>query len=223
LTDQRATPFVARLGISLAVASGLDFFKAHYFDEPQPVAEERSDKFQEELGNDWRRIDADWLASAASFALKLDQATNNTSLVLAIELGDEPGKGDVLLFAADAQVGNWLSWQDLAWQVDGRKVTGPDLIARTVLYKVGHHGSHNATLREMGLETMDNLQTALVPVDEAFAHDKRHWPIPLPGLMESLAEKAQTAVARSDKGIAAAPGASLTNIKETELWIEVQL
>jgi uncharacterized protein YfiM (DUF2279 family) len=41
---------------------------------------------------------------------------DNTSLVLAIELAD----GDVLLFAADAQVGNWLSWQDLTWSVDGR-------------------------------------------------------------------------------------------------------
>jgi len=41
----------------------------------------------------------------------LQSATNNTSLVLAIELED----GDVMLFAGDAQVGNWLSWQDLTW------------------------------------------------------------------------------------------------------------
>lgn len=47
-------------------------------------------------------------------ALMLDSATNNTSLVLGIEL--DPG--EVLIFAADAQVGNWLSWQDLSSQVD---------------------------------------------------------------------------------------------------------
>src|SRR6266699_2202355 len=68
----------------------------------------------------------------------LDSMTNNTSLVLAIELAD----GDVLLFAADAQVGNWLSWQDLKWTVGTSPVTGPDLLKRTIFYKVGHHGSH---------------------------------------------------------------------------------
>ena len=36
--------------------------------------------------------------------------SSNTSLVLALEVG-EPGKDDALLFAAAAQVGNWESWQ----------------------------------------------------------------------------------------------------------------
>lgn len=52
-----------------------------------------------------------------------------------------PTMGDVLRFAADAQVDNWLSWQDLAWSVGGRAVTGPELLGRTNFYKVGHHGS----------------------------------------------------------------------------------
>ena len=55
---------------------------------------------------DWRRIDGDWAAGAAAFALQLDSDTNNTSLALAFEL---PG-GRVLLFPGDAQVGNWESW-----------------------------------------------------------------------------------------------------------------
>jgi hypothetical protein len=68
-------------------------------------------------------------------ALDLDNATNNTSLALAIELG--PG-GKVLLFPADAQVGNWFSWRDQSWKDDkGRDVTVDDLLARTVFYKVG--------------------------------------------------------------------------------------
>ena len=54
--------------------------------------------------------------------------------------------GPPLLFAADAQVGNWESWQTLEWKLDdGTRVTGPDLLKRTVFYKVGHHGSGNAT------------------------------------------------------------------------------
>lgn len=35
-------------------------------------------------------------------------------------------------------------------------VTAHELLARTVFYKVGHHGSHNATLRALGLELMTN-------------------------------------------------------------------
>ena len=44
--------------------------------------------------------------------------TNNTSLVLAIE---RIADGKVLLFPADAQEGNWLSWHDVAieWNVIG--------------------------------------------------------------------------------------------------------
>src|SRR5207248_10959926 len=99
----------------------------------------------------WRRIDQVWLGSAEQLALALDSATNNTSLAFAIELADT---GKVLLFPADAQVGNWLSWHSLRWEEDSRTVTAADLLARTQFFKVGHHGSHNATLRAKGLEMM---------------------------------------------------------------------
>jgi hypothetical protein len=39
--------------------------------------------------------------------------TISTTLLLAIELGC----AEMLLFAAAAQVGNWLFWQDLKWTV----------------------------------------------------------------------------------------------------------
>src|SRR6202011_1736435 len=130
------------------------------------------DKFFQDnyvAGADWRRIDGEWLGPATELALALQSYTNNTSLVLALELG-ELGKGDVLLFAADAQVGNWESWQTWQFDVGGRTVTGPDLLKRTIFYKVGHHGSHNATLREKGLElmTQDGL-IAMIPVNHGMA------------------------------------------------------
>ncbi|WP_206035680.1 MBL fold metallo-hydrolase [Roseomonas sp. HF4] len=143
----------------------------------------------------WRRIDADWMDAAAELALRLDADTNNTSLAVAIELAD----GDVLLFAADAQVGNWLSWETLAWDDGGRRVTGPDLLARTVFYKVGHHGSHNATLREKGLETMRRLRIAAIPVDEAMARKRRWNAMPLPGLVARLEEMTGGRLLRSDR------------------------
>ena len=45
-------------------------------------------------------------------ALSINSYTNNTSIVLAVEI-TESNPRKVLLFAADAQTGNWLSWQDL--------------------------------------------------------------------------------------------------------------
>jgi hypothetical protein len=108
--------------------------------------------------------------------------TNNTSLVLAIDLGTE----GVLLFAADAQVGNWLSWVDCSWDVAGNKVSGEDLLIRTVFYKVGHHGSRNATLAAKGLELMENLKFAIVSVDHAMALVKNWGDIPLANLLIAL-------------------------------------
>lgn len=145
----------------------------------------------------WRRIDNDWLNDSESLALLLDRAVNNSSLVLAIEL--EPG-GDVLLFAADAQVGNWLSWLPLTWDLPDGKVTGPDLIARTIVYKVGHHASLNATLREHGVEKMARLQHSLVPVDAKQAADKGFGKnIPFGALLTALGRNGAK-VWRSDEG-----------------------
>ena len=70
-------------------------------------------------------------APPTALAMQLDHDTNNTSLVLAFELGPKKEGGPVLLFAADAQVGNWLSWQNVTWTFDGRTITGPDLLKRT--------------------------------------------------------------------------------------------
>jgi len=88
---------------------------------------------------DWRKIENNWSELAGELALRLDAHTNNTSLVLAIELS--PG-GKVLLFPGDAQVGNWLSWGDITWRGDDSDLTAANLLERTVFYKVGHHGSH---------------------------------------------------------------------------------
>ncbi len=155
----------------------------------------------------WRRIDDAWLGSAEQLALALDSATNNTSLALAIEL---TGSGKVLLFPADAQVGNWLSWQALQWKDGDRTVTTADLLARTRFYKVGHHGSHNATLKMKGLELMPaSGLVAFIPVDEAMAKVKRWMEMPLPHLLDALHEHCGDAVIRIDKELGAAiPGLS---------------
>lgn len=150
---------------------------------------------------EWRRIDEDWLLAGEQLALKLDSDTNNTSLAIAFEIGDGPD-ARVLLFPGDAQVGNWLSWGDLRFERSGMEdVTIEDLFARTVLYKVGHHGSHNATLRERGLELMTSRElVAMVPVDERFANDVKHWNMPFPSLLRRLDEKTVRRTIRADRG-----------------------
>jgi hypothetical protein len=181
-----------------------------------PVEAAQEDLFFQEsyfgAGKDdvaWRRIDADWLSSAGGLALQLDSNTNNTSLALAVELVPS---GKVLLFPGDAQAGNWRSWRNLGWTVDGAAVTIDDLLRRTVLYKVGHHASHNATLREQGLERMENPDlVAMIPVDEEMAHkpkggSPKGWDMPFPPLLKRLEEKTAGRVIRVDQGLPKRPG-----------------
>lgn len=152
-------------------------------------------------GAEWRRIETDWLAAAEQLALDINGKTNNTSLVLAIELTESQPR-QVLLFAADAQVGNWLSWHQLFWLGEGQggqTVKVPDLLRRTVLYKVGHHGSRNATLRWKGLEMMESPDlVAMIPVDEDWA-SKREWEHPAEKLLQRLREKTRGRVIRADE------------------------
>lgn len=186
--------------------------------------------------DNWRNIDHAWLGAAGSLALKLDNDTNNTSLVLAFEI--EP-RGDVLLFAADAQVGNWMSWhlQDYPVAGDGPKVSAKELLGRTVLYKVGHHASHNATLDKLGLAMMTHPGlVAMIPVVEAEARRTkdgkavhRGWNMPYPDLLARLMNRTQGRILRGD----AEPGkdatgktictdaAFLDRVKHDDLFVEL--
>ena len=196
-------PFTASASIPMEEARAMPFFQHHDWGTPGGASE-------------WRRIDGDWLGETDEFALMLQSATNNTSLVLAIELSDN----DVLLFAGDAQVGNWQSWQALEWTLDdGREVTGPDLLSRTVFYKVGHHGSHNATLRQRGLEQMKKLKTAVVPVDEVVAKKMRWGAMPLASLVDALDKQTAGRTLRTDRD---AP-AGIAGLTVDRLYFEFEI
>jgi hypothetical protein len=156
----------------------------------------------------WRRIDNDWLYSAEYLALYLNQAINNTSLVLAFEL-EESGK--VLLFIGDAQRRNWKSWTSGSWKDGERRITVRDLMSRTVLYKVGHHGSHNATLKGTAEDEYPNLGwmghgrygTELVAMITAvnkwaMAVKPTPWRHPLPSIKKALQKKCEGRVFQTD-------------------------
>jgi hypothetical protein len=193
--------------------------------QTQTAAESDCDKFYRDryLAKDtWRQIESDWLGSGEGLALQLDSDTNNTSLALALEDTDT---GRILLFPGDAQVGNWLSWEMHEWRVRNpeagrasRTIRVDDLLARTVLYKVAHHASHNATLRERGLELMTSPDlVALIPVDAERA-EALEWAMPFQPLMTRLLEKTRGRVIRSDVG---APSAKPEGVS-ARAWKEFQ-
>lgn len=171
-------------------------------------------------GEAYRRIDDQWFRSVAELAAKLDDFRNNTSLAIAVE---RTADGKVLLFPADAQEGNWLSWHDapMAWKAagGGAAVTAADLLKRTVFYKVGHHSSHNATAKGKGLEIMrkNNELTAFIPVDRAIALKRSpqgSWRMPAFELYRELLEACDGRVVRADLGWAAqAKGIKTTDVE----------
>lgn len=96
-------------------------------------------------------------APADRLSLALDNARNNTSLVILFRY-----HGKSLLFPGDAQWGNWQSWigTDAARQ----------LLNELDFFKVAHHGSDNATpvdvvhaLRDAGLAAMVSTQVLPYP------------------------------------------------------------
>jgi len=172
-------------------------------------------------GGEWRKIEGAWLEQAGDLALHLESHRNNTSLVLAIEIVKS---GDVLLFPGDAQYGNWLSWQNLEWGSGNKKVKATDLLERTVLYKVGHHGSHNATLAAKGLKLMKSPHlVAMIPVCEAFAATQgklddngkpKGWDMPFGPLYDDLETRTRGRILQADKDCPAS--STLTELTQEE-------
>jgi hypothetical protein len=70
----------------------------------------------------------------------LDDVLNNTSLILLFDIG-----GTLLLFPGDAQIENWR--HALFNAADAADIRAR--LAKTTVYKVGHHGSLNATPRTL--------------------------------------------------------------------------
>lgn len=167
-------------------------------DDPQPAAEHRA--FDEGWAIGWddfhatkafedlrpggqivgaiRRVAADEILFAAS---SLEKAVNGTSLVLVIEVGDL-----VLLFPGDAQ---WGTWQTI---LDDAKMRS--LVQRASFYKIGHHGSHNATPQSFVKEVLAANVWAALPFAKV-----EIWPnIPHPDLLAALVDK-KARILRSDE------------------------
>jgi hypothetical protein len=187
-----------------------DFFSTHYGAD-NVLTDDAADGEEIPTSAAWRRLAKDDATDAGALALAMNNATNNASLVLAFELSKG---GKVLLFVGDAQAGNWRSWSEASFNDEGKKVTAKDLLGRTVLYKVGHHGSHNATLngrvesKQANLSWMAQGQyaeefVAMITAVEKWAHQKPKpdWNHPLPSIKKALLEKAGGRVLQTDTGL----------------------
>ncbi|MFX0578632.1 hypothetical protein [Nocardia nepalensis] len=144
--------------------------------------------------------DDDRLLRAASI---LENAVNNTSIFFVLDIS-----GTRLLFPGDAQQG--------AWEHVLSDPSNVDLVSRLALYKVGHHGSHNATPRHFIEKDWQTHGYAMVP----FGRVER-WAntIPKQSLLDSL-EKHDHTVIRADETPDAVPGEIAVN---GDLWTEVTL
>jgi hypothetical protein len=115
----------------------------------------------------------------------LDKQLNNTSLILLFEVGDKK-----LLFPGDAQIENWR------YALDKPKYQA--MLADVDVYKVGHHGSLNATPRSMWNKFnkrgrkggAGRLKTLLSTMAGKHGHDHSDTEVPRRTLMEQL--KSQT-------------------------------
>lgn len=117
----------------------------------------------------------------------VDNALNNTSVIMLFEVGDQK-----LLFPGDAQIENWQFVLDKAKEDD--KIS--KLLTETTLYKVGHHGSRNATPKSLweGFEKRSeqartNRLKTLVSTMKGKHGETPDTAVPLPKMVEVMKEQ----------------------------------
>jgi hypothetical protein len=140
----------------------------------------------------------------------LDDAMNNTSLILLMEL---PGQV-LLLFPGDAQIENWA--YALHTAPDHAKIA--KRLAATDVYKVGHHGSLNATPKSLWASftdkgskaSPDRLITMLSTKASKHGSESRNSEVPRKTLVAAL-EKESDLHTTQNHG------------SKTDFWSDVEL
>jgi beta-lactamase superfamily II metal-dependent hydrolase len=139
------------------------------------------------------RMQPDVLAATAD---KLDGTLNNQSLVVLFTC-----KGKKLLFVGDAQWGNWSYWlygKAVAGADPGITSRARDILSTIDFYKVGHHGSTNATpipaVGALGAHCASMCSTAT----GAYGNPKKKTEVPRTALIDALETKTGKRLVRSD-------------------------
>jgi hypothetical protein len=123
----------------------------------------------------------------------LDNQMNNTSVILLFEVGNKK-----LLFPGDAQIENWsYALEDAPDSKAVRK-----LLSAVDLYKVGHHGSLNATPKKLLWEgfkkrgSQGRLKTALSTLPGKHGKTASNTEVPRRSLLKAL--KAESELKSTD-------------------------
>lgn len=111
----------------------------------------------------------------------LDKAMNNTSLILLFEVG-----GKRLLFPGDAQIENW------SYALRNAEVQ--EMLASVDLYKVGHHGSLNATPKSLwkafrkrgAVNKKDRMTAVLSTLADKHGSEEKKTEVPRRTLVDDL-------------------------------------
>ena len=128
-------------------------------------------------------------ADAVLAAEKVDGMINSTSLVLVLEVGSAR-----LLLPGDAE---WGTWKRILANNDAR-----DLLKGVTFFKVGHHGSHNATSVTLVEEVLPKKIPAMISTQQGAGNYRNN--IPLSDLITALKDREHRCV-RSDRPNQALP------------------
>ena len=143
---------------------------------------------------------------------RIDQHINNQSLVVLFTFHEKK-----LLFAGDAQAGNWEYWlyggAQRSSTPSGELAKGSAAILSSIdFYKVGHHGSTNATPIP-ALEAMREGTTAMCSTQpDVYGSVEKHSEVPRVPLLHALAETG--AVVRSEQIDVAVDGIRVARAEE---------
>jgi len=151
----------------LTSPGGISPFAARFADKTRPAATR------------WfiPRITAAHAEQRLELVRILDDAMNNTSLILLFEIGKMK-----FLFPGDAQIENW----SYALKDAPDAVANQALLVDTDFYKVGHHGSLNATPKTLwklfakkgAVNTPDRLHTAVSTMAGKHGSPSRQTEVP---------------------------------------------
>ncbi len=111
--------------------------------EPEERCSHRKACSQIPRASEWfvRRLRGVRAKQLMQLVLSMDSAMNNTSVILLIEVG-----GKKLLFPGDAQ---WENWEYALVGDEKKAAANLKELADVDVYKVGHHGSLNATPKKL--------------------------------------------------------------------------
>jgi hypothetical protein len=127
-----------------------------------------------------KRADGALKSNALGIVTVLDDFLNNTSLILLFEV-----KGKKLLFPGDAQLENW----SYALENKGTR----QLLRKVDLYKVGHHGSRNATPRQLWklFDKKKNGLITMMSTSPGVYHKSEEGKVPAARLVRALGRQSK--------------------------------